>query len=112
MARYQNFQKQDKKNLVRGEKVLGDLGYRGDTKIITELNATSKKHKYAMDCARARHETVNRRLKTWGALKKHFRHSRHDHHLFFRSAVVIEQIKTENGNPPFQVTNYIDPIRF
>ena len=106
------FRNRLKLSLLSWEKVLADLGYRGDTKVITKLNATSTQQSYAMGCARDRHETVNRRIKTWGALKLPFRHDRHDHHLFFRSAVVIEQIKMENGNPPFQVSDYIDPIRF
>ena len=80
--------------------------------MIKKSNATSRQQSYTMGCTRDRNETVNRWIKRWGALKLPFRHDRHDHHLFFRSAVVIEQIKMENGNPPFQVSDYIDPIRF
>ena len=105
------FRNKTKRCLLPGEKVLGDLGYR-DPKVITKLHARNLQHSYAMGCARDRHETVNTRIKTWGALKFNFRHDRHDHHFFFRSAAVIEQIKFENGSPLFQVNNYIDPVRF
>ena len=94
--------------LSPGEKVLGDLGYR-DNRVITKLDAISLQHSYAMGCARDRHETVNSRLRNCGALKLTFRHNRHDHHIYFRSAAVIEQIKFENGNPLFQINSYIDP---
>lgn len=98
--------------LGRGEKVLGDLGYRGDTRIITKLQARNRAHSYAMGCARDRHEQVNGRLKTWAILRTHFRHNRHKHHYAFRAVIVIEQLKMENGDRLFQVNNYIDPIRF
>jgi hypothetical protein len=105
------FRNKTKLKLGPYEKVLGDLGYKGDIKVLTKLDAHDRQHSYAMGCARDRHETINRRIRTWGALNKPFRHSRHDHHLFFRSAIVMEQIKFENGSPPFQVRNYIDPVR-
>ena len=76
--------------------MLGDLGYRGDTKVITKLDSKSKQHSYAMGCARDCHETVNYRMKTWTALKAFYRHDRHDHHYFFQSVAVIEQIKFNN----------------
>jgi hypothetical protein len=43
-------------------------------------------------------------------LKQVFRHSRDKHHLVFCAVLVIEQIKIQNGQPPFQVTEYLDPI--
>ena len=63
-----------------------------------------------MGCARDRHETINARMKRWGALKLPFRHNRYDHHYFFQSVAVIEKIKFNNGSPPFQIKNYIDPV--
>ena len=106
-----NFRNKIKKKLLSWEKVLADQGYRGERKVITVRDAKDEQNSYAMACARARHETINRRIKTWKALKKEFRHDRNDHHYFFRSAIVMEQIKIENGNPPFKITNYIDLIR-
>ena len=90
--------------------MLGDLGYRGDTKGITKLDSKSKQYSYAMGCARDCHETVNCGMKNWTALKAFYRHDRHDHHYLFQSVAVIEQIKFNNGSPPFQIKNYIDLV--
>lgn len=95
--------------LSPGEKVIADRGYRGDTKVCTPDNANNTAHGKAMNRARARHETINRRLKTWRSLKQVFRHGRRKHHLVFQSIVVLTQIAMENGQAPFQVTTYRDP---
>jgi hypothetical protein len=91
------------------EKVIADRGYRGDTKTCTPLNARNEQHSAAMARIRARHETINRRLKKWNSLKNVYRHHLDKHHLVFRSIAVIEQISTANGHAPFQITNYADP---
>ena len=59
------------------------------------------------DDARARHETVNRRLKHWGILKNVFRHDIEKHTNELRAVAVITQLEFENGEPAFQV-NYSD----
>ena len=96
------FRNGTKKMLARGEKVLGDLGY-CDNRVITKLDAISLQHSYAMGCARNRHKIVNKKLGNWGVLKLIFRNNRHNHHIYFRSVPVIEQIKFENGNPLFKL---------
>ena len=96
--------------ILPGKKVLGDLGYKGDRKVITRLDKKNSQHEYAMGCARDCHETLNARLKTWGSLKNNFRHNRHHHQFFFQSVTVIEQMKIENESKPFQIINYIDPV--
>ena len=53
--------------------------------------------------ARARHETINKRLKQWGCLGHRFRHHLNLHGMFFRACVVMTQLSFENGFPPFQV---------
>ena len=63
------FRNQTRKHLGPGEKVLADLGYQGDKKVITKVDSRSALHSYGMGCARYRHETINRRLQTWSALK-------------------------------------------
>lgn len=104
------FRNQTRKHLGRGEKVLADLGYQGDEKVVTKIDSRNAAHSYGMGCARDRHETVNRRLRTWSALKQSFRHSRHKHNYIFRSVAVLEQAKMNLGERPFQVDNYIDPV--
>jgi DDE superfamily endonuclease len=99
-----------KDKLGYAENVIADNGYRGDTRICTPNMANDHQHARSMALARARHETINHRLKTWASLKNVFRHDRMKHHLVFRSIICIEQICIENGRGPFQVTNYIDPV--
>jgi hypothetical protein len=91
-----------------GEKVIADRGYRGDTKTCTPLDAQNRQHGMAMGRARARHETINRRLKKWNGLKHVYRHHLNKHYLVFTSIVVIEQIGISNGQAPFQISNYHD----
>ena len=93
-----------------GEKVIADRGYRGDSRTIVPTMARSEQHREAMNVARARHETVNGRLKNRGILKQVFRHGRDKHHIAFRSVLVLTQIAFENGSPPFQVDDMGDPI--
>lgn len=104
------FRSRLKQNLGRGEKVVADRGYRGDVRVCHPDSATDPAHCEAMNAARARHETVNGRLKTWKSMKQVFRHSRHKHHFIFRAVTVIEQIKIMNGSPPFQVADVVDPM--
>ena len=51
----------------------------------------------------ARHETVNRRFKQFGALKQVFRHNVGVHRVVFESVVVITQLGINNGEKLFQV---------
>jgi len=104
------FRSQLKQLLLPGEKVLADRGYRGDSRVCHPDTAEDDQHASAMNSARARHETINGRLKTWKSMKQVFRHSRVKHHLIFRAVLVIEQIKIQNGQTPFQVNDYVDPI--
>jgi len=93
-----------------GEKVVADRGYRGDTRILVPGNAISIEHYNAMNTARARHETVNGRIKTWGICKNRFRHDIQKHHLCVRAVAVIEMVKMELGQGPFQVGDLEDLI--
>ena len=94
--------------LTVGEKVGADNGYKGDDKVLTPNDSINDVHKKAMSNARARHETINRRLKTWGILKQVFRSKLAKHHIAFRSVLVLEEIAIENGHPPFQVAHMGD----
>lgn len=89
--------------LGRGEHVIADRGYRGDMKVCTPYGPTSDRHLKMMNIARARHETINGRLKKWDILGMLYHHNKHKHHLVFRSVIVLEQVKIENGHSPFQV---------
>jgi DDE superfamily endonuclease len=76
-----------------GEKAVADRGYKGDHKLITPYYPLSEDHSNRMNTARARHETINGRLKVWKILKDVFRHPLSKHHIAFWSVVVIEQIE-------------------
>ena len=91
-----------------GEKVIADRGYRGDTRISTPDDANDKEHKYAMSVLRARHETLNGRLKNWGCLRQIYRHDRNKHHMLLQTAAVVIQVNISIGNRLFQVTKYKD----
>lgn len=95
--------------LAAGEKAMGDRGYAGDLKTITPNDATSCHHKRSMSALRGRHETVNRRFKTFGALQQRFRHDVNKHHLFFRAAAVLIQLGHSNGYSHYDVVGYVDP---
>ena len=63
-----------------------------------------------MGNARGRHETVNGRIKRWGAMAQRFRHHRDKHSMVFEAVVAIEQMKIMHGDTPYQVDAVVDPI--
>jgi hypothetical protein len=92
-------------HLAPGEMVEADKGYRGERhKIRTADNYLSRTDRKAKKKARARHETVNKRLKQWGCLKQIFRHDPRKHKLVFKAVAVCTQLCFEHGETPFQVS--------
>jgi DDE superfamily endonuclease len=88
--------------LSPGEMVEADRGYRGEpTKIRTPDEFVSLTDRKAKSRARARHETVNKRLKQWGSLKQRFRHDLGKHKLVFAAVAVCTQLCFEMGEQPF-----------
>jgi hypothetical protein len=86
-----------------GERVEADEGYAGHPdKIKCPANAVPQEEKRGMQ-ARARHETLNGRLKTWGILSQVFRHSILRHGDVLRACAVLTQLTIENGEPLFEV---------
>jgi hypothetical protein len=104
------FRSKLKCNLGPGEKVVADRGYRGDDRICTPEEFIDNQHRRKMSVARARHGTINGRLKTWGILTDVFCHEKNKHHFAFRSVLVLLEIAIENVNGPFQVENLGDQI--
>lgn len=49
--------------------------------------------------ARARQESFNAKIKTFGVLAQNFRHSMEQHKICFEAVCVIVQYKLENGEP-------------
>ena len=93
-----------KDELIRGEKVETDEGYRGDFNIRTpsdyEGNATWKIMKGQ---ARARHETINRSLKEFNVLRSTFRHDPGKHYLGFHAVVAVVQSEILSGRCTYQI---------
>ncbi len=91
--------------LEPGERVEADEGYRGhEDKIKCPSNPANPPENLAMQGrVRARHETLNGRLKNWGILSQVFRHDISLHGPVFRACAVITQLAIKNGEPLFTV---------
>ena len=107
--------RKDLKNMLRkGERVEADKGYRGEpTKVdLPDENTGGLKLQHqSKQKVRARHETLNARLKEWGALNQKFRHKISKHRAVFRSIAVLTQLKIENGHPLFSVDYYTSSFK-
>ena len=84
-----------------------DSGYRGEKDTIQEKGRGTKEEREVATRARARHETVNRRLKEWHCLSAPFRHNKgHDvtnHALIFDAVVVLTQLSISLNNSVFEL---------
>jgi len=93
------------KLLQAREKAQADLGYRGEkhTTIIIPNQFDSDDIKKLKADVRARHETVNKRFKQFGALKQVFRHDLDKHKAVFEAVAVITQLGINLGEPLYEV---------
>ena len=57
---------------------------------------------------RARHETVNKRMKQFGALSHKFVHKISKHGCIFRSVAVLTQLTIDRGDKLFEIEGYSD----
>ena len=94
--------------LLPGEKALGDGSYL-DIKCVSKRDGLNYIHKRAMAKVRARHETINRRLKQFQCLGSNYQHDRKKHSLIFRAAITVTQLDIDIGNIPFQIKTYSQP---
>ena len=90
--------------LEPGERVEADEGYCGHPdKIKCPGNDANPAENRAMQGrVRARHETLNGRLKNWGILSQVFRHHIMMHGDVFRACAVVTQLTIEDGEPLFE----------
>jgi hypothetical protein len=94
--------------IPNGCRAIGDEGYRGvPSKVSTRNDYNAVELNRFQNRVRARHETVNSRLKAFGILNQVFR-SKGDsrmekHKSAFEACSVIVQYELENGNPLFKV---------
>ena len=89
------------------EMAFADSGYRGERDTIQEKGRGTKDEREVATRARARHETVNRRLKEWGCLSVPFRHNNgHDvtnHGIVFDAVLVLTQLSISINNSVFDL---------
>ena len=102
------FRKGLKDKIPEGCRAIGDDGYRGEpSKVSTKNEYHSSEVRQFGNRARARHETVNSRLKAFGVLNQVFRSkggSRMEKHKgVFEACCVIVQYELDNGSYLFKV---------
>lgn len=89
--------------LMEGEMVHADAVYRHRPRCSTPYNQLFKYERELAHLIRTRHETVNKRLKDYGALRCQFRHPLHKHGRVFRAAASVIQIELQSDSPLFHV---------
>ena len=97
------FQRWLKAMLNHGECVEADGGYRGDANVKHPKDCTNFGEEEMKSAARARHETVNRRLKIFRVLKDTFRHDLNKHIFCFDACAVVTQLNLQSFEPIYQV---------
>ena len=93
--------------LRRGEMVEADLGYRGEKETVkTPRDCKNDLEREAKNRVRARHENMNRRLKTFGVLGGTYRHKINRHVTYFRAVTVCVELAIETQSPLFDCDYY------
>lgn len=88
-----------KNRLYLFEKCVSDNGY-SDQKCVRAVHCSEDQQKVHKNL-RARHETVNRRLKAFSCLRNRFRHALEKHYLVFGAVVKFVQIDIMWESPLF-----------
>ena len=102
-----------KDNLAEGERVEADDGYiSADPQYIKSRSGIFHPElgQNTRNTLRARQETVNKRMKQFGALSGIFRHTIDKHGDVFDAVALVTQVAIENGEPLFEVTGYDDKV--
>jgi DDE superfamily endonuclease len=86
-----------------GEYYLADGGYRDGNQYSQTPTGRHDFSDRQKATVRARHETYNKRLKDWGALRCAFRHALDSHSKIFRAIANVVQVTIMNGEPLFDV---------
>jgi hypothetical protein len=90
--------------LTKGEKIIADLGYKGEPDYIIppmgDISLLAAK-------VRGQHEHVNKRFKQFQILHRCFQHKVDKHQAAFCAVAVITEVCLENGEPLYQIY-YVD----
>ena len=90
--------------LDENERLLADGGYQDAYSNYFETpTGYNNADQYMKGVARARHETINGRLRRWGILRCRYRHNLEDHGRWFLAIANITQIIIEHEEPAFQI---------
>jgi hypothetical protein len=89
--------------LDAGEYYLADGGYRDGNQYSVTPTGLHNFDDRQKAVVRARHESLNKRYKDWGALGRLYRHDRVSHSKVFRAIANIVQVTIMNGEPLFEV---------
>jgi DDE superfamily endonuclease len=92
-----------KSKIPHNHKLIGDKGYVGDENVSTTNELDSRDVKEFKKRVRARHETVNERIKAFSVLSERFRHRLSWHQIAFEAVCVIVQYSFENGSELFDI---------
>lgn len=100
-----------KTQLLENEVVEADRGYRGDGSTVCPDDCNTFDEWKIKFNVRARHETVNKRMKDFKVLESRFRHkvSRYDmhrHELCFTAVAIITQLHISSFEPLFPIKDY------
>ncbi len=94
--------------LPTGEMIEADAGYGAvglcvgtDVFVRSRDDFITPEEKREKSELRARHETCNRRFKSWSVLKQQFRNDRKKHGHVFYAIAVLTQLQINNGNVLF-----------
>ena len=97
------------KLLDAGEKAEADQGYCGEPNTISLPDEASTRERLSQkSIARARHETCNKRFKTFNVLAHQFRHDVDFHEKCFYAVVVLVQLMIREGIAPLFEITYTD----
>ena len=97
--------------LGKDERVEADDGYVGEAPEFVKCPKSmgnAVETEFMQQRVRNRQETVNKRMKNWGALKQVWRHKFDRHGDVFMAIAISTQLSIENGEPLFQC-GYRDP---
>ena len=93
--------------LKKKEKVIADKGYRSfPLQCTCPKVEDSQRKKKIMSRARNRQETVNKRFKQYGVLRKIFRHHRSKHKACFYAVAVVTQLTIVEDEPLMKTTPF------
>ena len=98
-----------KDHLDEGERVEADDGYSGADPDYAKARSSvwhPERNNDKRNTVRARHETVNKRLKQFGALSSIFRHDARKHQSVFEAVAVLTQLSIDGGEPLFEISEY------